>query len=273
MKILSFFTLLFIFTSCHIEIRTNNKTNISSELINATGILVAGYQVDKEYFYEQCLLDYDEMFCNSPATETVVQNINAQLEIAFSTKSTAFAVHRQEGKTILLTAGHSCESMSSTNKNVGSFFQAFTFPQSNNKPLRPQQYKYVYDINKQKYPINRVIYSNPDDPDICMLSAQGTFPHNVTIAKQPPKLGARLVNIASPFGIFNRQTIILFDGYYSGHMNGNDLYSIPSAPGSSGSPVFHNNKLIGLIHSADRRLNHISYGTPLTVIQNLLDFE
>ena len=106
-----------------------------------------------------------------------------------------------------------------------------------------------------------------------MLSVKGMFPHNVTIAKQPPQLGQRIVNVAAPFGIFNKQTVILFDGYYSGHMNGNDIYSIPAAPGSSGAPVFHNNKLVGFIHSTDKRLNHISYGTTLQDLINLIDLE
>jgi hypothetical protein len=274
MKILSFFTLLFLFASCHCEIRTNSdRESISTDLINSTGMIVSGYQVDKDYFLEQCLLDYDTMFCNGPATEAVVENINDQLEAAFAIKGTAFAVQRHEGETILLTAGHTCESMNSTNKNIEAFFQAFTFPRSENKPLRPQKYRYVYDINRQKYPINNVIYTNSDNPDICMVSVKGMFPHNVAIAERPPQLGQRITNIAAPFGIFNKQTIIIFDGYFSGHMNDNDIYSIPAAPGSSGSPVFHNNKLIGLIHATDRRFNHISYGTPLTAIQNLLTFE
>ena len=274
MKFLSLLSLFFLFTSCHVEIKTcRDQQNISPKLIQSTGLLVAGYQVDRNYFLEQCLIDYDAIFCQGPTTEAVIKNINDQLEVAFATKGTTFAIQRHEGETLLLTAGHTCASMNSTNKNIESFFQAFKFPRSENKPLRSQKYRYVYDINKQKYPINNVIYSNSDNPDICMLSVKGMFPHNVTIAKHPPQLGQRIVNVAAPFGIFNKQTVILFDGYYSGHMNGNDIYSIPAAPGSSGAPVFHDNKLVGFIHSTDKRLNHISYGTSLQVIKDLIDFQ
>lgn len=274
MKFLSLLLLFFLFTSCHVEVKTcSDQQNISTKLIQSTGMLVAGYHVDKDYFLEQCLLDYDAIFCNGPATETIISNINDQLEVAFAIKGTAFAIQRHEGETILLTAGHTCESMNSTNKNIESFFQAFTFSQSNNKPLRPQKYRYIYDINRQKYPVNNIIYTNSDDPDMCMLSAKGMFPNNITIAKHSPQLGQRITNIAVPFGIFNKQTIVIFDGYYSGYMNGNDIYSIPAAPGSSGSPVFHNNKLIGLIHATDKRFNHISYGTSLRDLNNLISLQ
>ena len=106
-----------------------------------------------------------------------------------------------------------------------------------------------------------------------MLSIEGHFPATVTFSDEEIQLGQSITNLAAPYGIFGNQSIIIFNGFFSGTKENNHVYSIPAAPGSSGSPIFHNNKLIGLIHSTDRRFNHISYGTSLHIIRDLIDLE
>lgn len=274
MKFLSLLSLFLFLTSCHIEIKPcNSSTSILSENILSTGLLVSGYRVDEEFFLEECTTSYDEMFCTSETTRAVIENINEQLTAGFSIKGTTFATHIQDNETIMFTAGHLCNSMSRSNKHVESILEAFTFPRNNIKPMRPIKFRHIYDTNQRKYEIKEIFYANNNDPDVCMLSIEGRFPATVTLSDEEIQLGQSITNLAAPYGIFGNQSIVIFNGFFSGTKEDNHVYSIPAAPGSSGSPVFHNNKLIGLIHSTDRRFNHISYGTSLRSIRDLILFQ
>lgn len=274
MKLLSFLSLIFLFTSCHFEIKTiNNSENIPNSVLYSTGIILSGYQIDEDYFLSQCLNNFPSDFCYSNATSAVIQNINDQLEIGFTTKSSIFAVLKQKNETLMFTAGHSCESINKTNQNIETLMTAFVFPGSGDKPLRIKKFIHVYDLNKTQYNIKEIIYKNQESPDICFLSIEGLFPSTIELSSIQPQLGQKIINISAPHGIFDNQSIIIFDGYYSGQKLNNHIYSIPAAPGSSGSPVLLNNKLIGIIHSTDRRFDHISYGTPLHFIQDIIDLE
>ena len=274
MKLLSLLSLLLILTSCHVEIKPcNSNTNISPENVLSTGLLVSGYQIDEEFFLKECTTSYDEMFCTSETTRAVIENVNEQLSAGFSIKGTTFATHIQDNETIMFTAGHLCNSMSRPNKHVLAVLEAFTFPRNNIKPMRPRKFRHIYDTNQRKYEIKEIFYANNNDPDVCMLSIEGHFPATVTLSDEEIHLGQSITNLAAPYGIFGNQSIVIFNGFFSGTKENNHVYSIPAAPGSSGSPVFHNNKLIGLIHSTDRRFNHISYGTSLRSIKDLILFQ
>ena len=261
--------------SCHLEIKFNNdRNNISAGNISSVGILISSYQVNFQKFHRECMSFYDESICDNRQITLSIKTINQQLAASFSSKSTTFAIRNEENLPIMVTAGHVCNEFDNILDIVDQSISAFVFGPANQVSLEVTKTILVYDIFGNKYFVKNTIYSHPDKPDVCLFNIDRPFPSTIELSEENPILGDRITNIAVPFGIFGNKTIPIFEGIYSGQKNKNNhVYSIAAGPGSSGSPVLLNNKLIGIIHSVDRRINQISYGTPLNIVRNILELE
>ncbi len=275
MKLLLILIASLFLNSCHIEIVLNNsRNNVSPRNISSVGILISSYQVNFQKFHRQCMEFYDESICNNRQMILAVKTVNQQLAASFSSKSTAFAIRNEENLPVMITAGHVCNEFDNILDTVTQSMSAFVFGPLNQVSLEVRKTILVYDIFGNKYFVKNTIYSHPDKPDICLFNIDRPFPSSIELSEENPILGDRITNIAVPFGIFGNKTIPIFEGIYSGQKNQNNhVYTITAGPGSSGSPVLLNNKLIGIIHSVDRRIGQISYGTPLNIIRNVLELE
>ena len=275
MKLLLILIASLFLNSCHIEIVLNNsRNNVSPRNISSVGILISSYQVNFQKFHRQCMEFYDESICNNRQMILAVKTVNQQLAASFSSKSTTFAIRNEENLPVMITAGHVCNEFDNILDTVTQSMSAFVFGPLNQVSLEVRKTILVYDIFGNKYFVKNTIYSHPDKPDICLFNIDRPFPSSIELSEENPMLGDRITNIAVPFGIFGNKTIPIFEGIYSGQKNQNNhVYTITAGPGSSGSPVLLNNKLIGIIHSVDRRIGQISYGTPLNIIRNVLELE
>ena len=104
------------------------------------------------------------------------------------------------------------------------------------------------------------ILSQDKEIDICLMFVEDLVEgiEEVTIADEGPKEGDRAINIASPFGIHYNNVVPIFEGRYVGKVGFRDFYTIPAAPGSSGSMILNkDNELIGLLHSVFIGMNQI----------------
>lgn len=116
------------------------------------------------------------------------------------------------------------------------------------------------------------VHAADRDNDICILRASRTDIPSLKISRIPPRPGDRVYNLASPFGIFGNKFVLTFEGFYSGQIlsEHQQIYTIPAAPGSSGSPILNESgHLIGMVHSATSAIESIAIG-PRTDI--LIDF-
>tara|TARA_Y100000593_G_C4251708_1_gene307502 strand:- start:27 stop:707 length:681 start_codon:yes stop_codon:yes gene_type:complete len=112
--------------------------------------------------------------------------------------------------------------------------------------------------------------------DLCLMFVPGLKRFRpLTIRKHPPAYGEKVFNIASPAGIATATGVPLLHGHYSGFMWGNDMYTIPSMGGSSGSPIIDTRgRLVGVLHSYDRRFSIVSYSaTHRAILEFLSDLE
>lgn len=116
-------------------------------------------------------------------------------------------------------------------------------------------------------------YHSSDRPnDICLIRTRGTWGQATPIAERLPAHGEIVYNVAAPYGIFNPGMVLTFTGRYSGHdERQRHFYTIPARPGSSGSSILNSEgEIVGVIHSAHVRFEHMTISASLSSIQALM---
>ena len=110
--------------------------------------------------------------------------------------------------------------------------------------------------------------------DSCLLFAKDmTRWKPIKIRSTPPQFGEKFYNLASPLGVATSEFVPLLEGRYSGVVNFNRAaYTIPAAPGSSGSPIFDKRGyLVGMIHSVYLRFPILSFSPTYDKLMKFLE--
>lgn len=112
-----------------------------------------------------------------------------------------------------------------------------------------------------------------DTPDLCIIKTTGTWGTPVQLSSKEPAYGERMVSMAAPEGFFEPNMVLVFDGRYSGQAsNGDRIFTIPCAPGSSGSAVLNQDgKIVSIIHSAAKNFQNIAIGSNIADIQKFIN--
>jgi len=130
-----------------------------------------------------------------------------------------------------LTAAHVCTE-SSAKKMLGKHKFTMQF--------------FVINIHKRYFPVE--IVAIDAENDLCILYIKGLYNSAVQIGVDAPEPGDRIYNVAAPLGIFNKNMIPIFDGFFNGNSGPRAIYSLPAKGGSSGSPIVnHRGELIGMV--------------------------
>lgn len=143
-----------------------------------------------------------------------------------------------ENESIVITAGHVCESEVDKNK-IAIYTEDVT----------------VIDHTGKKHDTH-VIRSTPDNGkgsvDMCALWVPTLKEKGVQFSRFRPKPGQELYYIGSPAGIYHPPVAPILTGIYSGQIDAsNSLISIPAVGGSSGSAVMDlNNNVVGVLWAA-----------------------
>jgi S1-C subfamily serine protease len=104
----------------------------------------------------------------------------------------------------------------------------------------------VVNIHKRYFPIEIIAVDSQND--LCILYVKGLYSPEIKIGVDAPEPGDRIYNIAAPLGIFDKNMIPIFDGFFDGNSGGRAIYSLPAKGGSSGSPIVnHRGELIGMV--------------------------
>jgi len=145
----------------------------------------------------------------------------------------------------LLTTGHSCDP---------KFAVSQLGPNTKIK-----QDTFLIDIYGARH--NTITINIDNVLDTCILYSE-SIPHpSIKIGwNSPPVQGDKIYNLAAPVGVFNKHTMPILEGRFSGWMWGMSMYTVPAIGGSSGSPLFNTKgELVGMIHSVHRRFHHLSF--------------
>jgi len=150
-------------------------------------------------------------------------------------------IHNNDAGSFILTAAHVC-----LNSQVDTEYLKYKSSFS------------VTSFDGEKFTAEIINYDKKIDA--CILYAKGLDVKSVKFANRSPEPGDKVYNVAAPLGIFNPGSIPILEGRYIGIANwGAALYSIPAAPGSSGSPVFnHEGRLIGMIYAVYEKFDTVS---------------
>jgi len=161
----------------------------------------------------------------------------------------------------VLTAGHSCSKKSPKEqmvngfkiKNLGSSFK-------------------IVDLDGSKH--KGEVVSIKTRYDLCLLKVYNILnkPPVLRPAPKAPRIGEVATNMAAPHGLYWPNAVLIFRGIFSGyHTKGYSMYTIPTKPGSSGSPILNKkNQLIGVIFAGYPTIENVGLSSPLVAIRIFL---
>jgi S1-C subfamily serine protease len=177
--------------------------------------------------------------------------------------SGAYVFHSEvsQGNSYVLTAGHSCQNRIPKEQNIDGF-----------KVLNKGSVFKVVDLNGFKHDAEVININNRFD--LCLLRVSNVImnPPILKVADNEPTRGETVTNMAAPHGLFWSGTVLIFKGQFSGYHNkGYSVYTIPTKPGSSGSPVINSdNELVGVIFAGYPMIESVGLSSPLVAIKVFL---
>jgi S1-C subfamily serine protease len=166
------------------------------------------------------------------------------METSFSAVASGVVVQNTMRGAYVLTAAHVCDESDVISKWGDNAEIKFNF--------------HVVTLNEDKKSVEIVAFDNKHD--VCIVWVKDLFLQPVTLAPRAPEPGDTILNIAAPLGVFAKNMVPIFQGFYNGiDENQRAVYSLPAFGGSSGSPIFNERgELIGMVHSTLRYFNHIA---------------
>tara|TARA_Y100000592_G_C5467775_1_gene317673 strand:- start:1869 stop:2705 length:837 start_codon:yes stop_codon:yes gene_type:complete len=225
----------------------NNKEPVSEEIIPRHAFVQIQHSVE----VQGCGIDADTK--EEKCQKAVMQYV--------SSGSYVFHSEVSQGTSYVMTAGHSCESKFPTTQIIDGF-------RVENKGSK---FKTV-DLNGFQHEAEVVMINKRFDLCLLQVSNVITNPPVLQLATKEPKRGETVTNMAAPHGLFWAGTVLIFKGQFSGyHDRGYSVYTIPTKPGSSGSPIINkDNKLVGVIFAGYRTIESVGLSSPLVAIRVFL---
>jgi len=164
-------------------------------------------------------------------------------------------IGERDGKSLVITAGHVC---------------------AGGRELIPM----VEDLNVQYHIELETGYGNQGHAtilsidminDLCLLISDTHLGPAVPVYNGEPELHEKVYNMASPLGLAVPIAVPVFDGYFAGHVSSLYIFTIPAAPGSSGSPVMNEDgEIISIINAAAISFDEYAIGCKTQALRNFL---
>ena len=166
-----------------------------------------------------------------------------------------------EAVSYVLTAGHSCQNKIPKEQNIDGY-----------KVINKGSKFNVVGLNGSNYDAEVVLINTRFDLCLLKISDVVVAPLILQMADKDPLRGETVINMAAPHGLYWSGTVLIFKGQFSGyHTRGYSVYTIPTKPGSSGSPIINSqNKLVGVIFAGYPMIENVGLSSPLVAIKVFL---
>lgn len=111
-----------------------------------------------------------------------------------------------------------------------------------------------------------------DVTDLCLMTTEKLVGPPIDLSHRAPARGERLYNLAAPHGIFSPGLILTYDGFMVGQTNDEAVYTMPSDPGSSGSPIVNSKgELVGIVCRTSTELDDMTMGPRFSDVMSFLN--
>jgi|TARA_R110002020_G_scaffold72542_4_gene186639 S1-C subfamily serine protease len=207
-----------------------------------------------------------DIYKNILLTRTSTEGIEAQeeeYELNMRSSASGFLVGHDRDVSLIATSAHVCTVLSG--KQLNRFIPDFD-PSSRVWNVKEKNAFIMNDYKGRAYAGIPIAYDIR--ADICILASSLISIPALRISKSDPIIGEKYYNIAAPMGLWSKQMIPLFEGYYLGKMKTykgqkkSYAFSIPTKGGSSGSPIINSQgEVVGAIHSAYRGFENLCMAT------------
>jgi hypothetical protein len=155
-----------------------------------------------------------------------------------NTSGSGVVIGNVDKKTIVLSAGHVCA------------------PEASGKMAM-----LVVDAGGEAHEVIDVKFSK--SPDLCVITTKDTWGKPARITNRKVKYGESVKTLAAPHGIYMPNVVLIMEGMYAGQDDmSNVYYTVPAAPGSSGSAIFNDRgEIVSIVHSATKNFASVAIGT------------
>jgi len=162
--------------------------------------------------------------------------------------SGSIVAHDKKLGTLVLTAGHVCILTGAPPRKEGDPPYKWTLT--------------VTDKTETVYPAMEAFVVRGFDA--CLINTTLIDAPALNLSEESPEIGAKVSNIAAPFGVFAQDVSLIFEGRYAGDFDIRSnlrisSYTIPAAAGASGSPILDSKgEIIGVVSQVNGYFHHIA---------------
>jgi len=227
------------------------KTTILCIVLFLTLFSCAHYQKNVEDMLPR------EGFVHLRKTLTVAScNNDHCISMNFNSSASGFVINKQHDGAFILTAAHFCED---------------SIPNSTEGATAHSTYK-VRNLYGEEY--DGVLLHYKQDIDVCLMFVESLTNDIIEVELSPnkPIPGEKIFNIGAPLSIFGPDVVPILEGRFNGDLGNRSFYSLPAAPGSSGSMIINEEgQLIGIVQAVYIRFNTISISVTYEDLTNYID--
>ncbi len=184
------------------------------------------------------------------------------------------SIVKHKGKvSFILTAAHVCKVV--YDQQIGNIFP---FYDPKHFSVMFSNVNRIYDITGKSYDAKPILWNR--QYDVCLMVTKRIDQPALGFSMNVPVPGQKIYYLGFPRGLGGGSFVPIFDGFYVGKRKveewKRDVYvggfTIPIAPGSSGSAVINSNgALIGMLHSYYSRFDNLGLGATYEQLAELFD--
>lgn len=108
--------------------------------------------------------------------------------------------------------------------------------------------------------------------DLCLVKVNQNLKTNIPIANSMPFVGDKVYTSGYPLGIYSIGVLHIFDGYYSGYIQRDHIFSLPSVGGLSGAGIYNQNgEIIGVVSRTIVEFNSLTLASSSAAINRIIE--